>query len=229
MKQKLLLLLALFVCIQLKVQAQEVFDFNNQGGGKEVVDPFKGIVGPPYSLSIGLKGGLNLTGMTGNPAGVDMGAKMGTGFHAGAIANLHLGRKTESSKGGTGMWGIQAEALYSQLAIGTAGSNMTLNYFALPVLLKCYVESGLSIEAGPTFMALLSSSPDNMVVNGTSIALSGLKGGDIALSIGAGYELKSGLCFGARYNIGMSDLAGNMPCRTNVIQISLGYLFSVVK
>ena len=221
MKQKLLFFLVLFVCIQLKVQAQEEVI-----GLLGIEDDFPS---RSYTLSIGPKAGINLTGMTGNPTGINLDAQMGFGFHAGAMANLHLGRRTESSKGGTGMWAIQVEALYSQLTVGMADQDMKLDYFALPVLLKCYINPRLNIEAGPTFMALLSSSPDNLVADGASIAIANLKGGDMALSIGAGYEFKNGLNIGARYNIGMSDLAGNMPCKTNVFQISLGWMFNVIK
>ena len=228
MKQNLLIFLLLFICVQQKVQAQgeEIIDLSNVGtvGFLDFPD-----VDRSYNLSVGPKAGLNLASMNGNPVGVNMDAQMGIGFHVGVAANLHLGRRTESSKGGTGMWGMQAEALFSQLTVGTADKDMTLSYFAMPILAKCYINPRLSIEAGPVFMALMSTSPDNLVVDEASIAVSELKGGDIAFAIGAGYESKSGLNIAARYNLGMSDLAGNMPCKVSTFQISLAWMFSVVK
>ncbi len=212
MRKKLVLLLILFVAC--KLSAQEVIDLD---------------INRSYTISIGPKAGVNATTLSGNPVGVDMDAQMGYGFHAGLAANLHLGRHTESSKGGTGKFGLRLEALYSQLAVKIGDNDLKMDYLAVPLLAEYYFTPRLNFEIGPTFMSMLKSSPDNMVVDGASIATSQLKGNDVLLSVGAGYEFKNGLTANLRYNVDFTELAGNMPCKNNVLQVSIGWLFKIAQ
>lgn len=183
-----------------------------------------------YRISIGPKVGVNFSTMSGNPDGVDMGAKMGIGFHGGAVLNAHFGRRNSVGSGGTGMFGLQVEALYSQHTIKTDGSdNLSLSYFEVPVLFQFYPIADFCIEVGPTIAGTLGRSPDELVFTNATLGTKDLKGYDVKLSVGAMYRVKNGFTVGARYNLGTSDLAGNLPCKISAFQVSLGWMFNIIK
>jgi hypothetical protein len=181
-----------------------------------------------YVISIGPKVGANLSTMS-ELDGMDLGFKSGIGFNGGIAANIHFGRRTESSKAGTGWFGIQMEALYSQRVVKSDFDDIKLSYFEVPVLAQCYITPNISVEVGPTVAGTLSSSPDYIQSDNTSIATGEIKGFDVMLTAGLAYKHKGGFTASARYNIGTSDLAGNFPCKMNMLTISVGWLFSVVK
>jgi hypothetical protein len=184
-----------------------------------------------YKICMGPVVGVNYSTLSGNPDGIDMGAKGSTGFHGGIAANIHFGRNNGTGKGGTGLFGIQMEALYSQHTIKTDGSdNLELSFIEVPVLAQFYVYKGLSLEVGPTFALNTSSKPDNLSFSNIGgFATKNLKANDVRLTFGAQYSLNCGLNFAARYNLGNSDIAGNMPCKVNALQISIGWMFTVAK
>ena len=183
-----------------------------------------------YRISIGPKVGVNFSTMSGNPAGGDMGAKMGVGFHGGAVLNAHFGRKSESSAGGTGMFGVQLEALYDQHVIKTEGSdNLSMSYFEVPLMLQFYPIPDFCIEVGPTVAGTIGRSPDELVFTNLSLGTKDLQGYDVKISVGAQYRMKNGFTMSARYNLGTSDLAGNLPCKISAFQVSLGWMFNIVK
>lgn len=218
MKKNFILLALLTCAINLFAQEKsESISFN---------DP---IPTRPYNISVGPKIGVNMSSMSGNPEGIDMGAKSGTGFNGGLAANIHFGRRTEASKGGTGLFGAQIEAMYSQNKIKTSSDDLTLNYLEVPVLLQYYIMPNLNIEVGPTFASVIGRSPDRLDFDKAIIYTKELKGFDVKLSAGIGYRFKCGLTTNARYNLGTSDLAGNLPCKVSTFQVSLGWMFKIVK
>jgi hypothetical protein len=58
-----------------------------------------------------------------------------------------------------------------------------------------------------------------------------LKGIDFGVNFGIGYKMESGLNFGARYNLGLTDAndnpdeLGDSSFKNSVIQVSVGYFF----
>src|SRR5574344_1273683 len=184
-----------------------------------------------YKICVGPVAGINYSTLSGNPDGIDMGAKGSVGFHGGLAANIHFGRNGGTGKGGTGLFGIQMEALYSQHAIKTDGSDdLKLSYIEIPLLAQFYVYKGLSLEVGPTFALNTTSTPDNLSFTGKGgFATKDLKANDVRLTVGAQYALDCGLNFAARYNFGTSDIAGNRPCKVSALQVSIGWMFTVAK
>ncbi len=180
-------------------------------------------------LKLGPKVGVNFAHMS-KFQGADLEQGMGVGFNLGVAAQMHFGRK-RGADAGTGPLGVQLEVLYAQNSIKTSSKNIKLSYLEVPVLVKFFVLPNLSIEAGPTFCKLLSSSPDVISDKSkvVSIKTGDLKGGDVRLSIGANFETKMGLVLGARYNIGTSKLAGNFPCKVNDLSINAIWLFDIAK
>ena len=188
-----------------------------------------GPVAPPpknFALKFGLKAGVNLANISNGETNINFTPGMKADFHLGAVANLHLGYKNEGSPVGTGMFGLQPELLYSRQGFVVDKEAYSLNYLTLPVMIKCYVADGINIEAGPYISYLFGVSPNTTVIDNAQIKLSDIKGGlDAGVSIGVGYEMKMGLTAGARYMLGLSDMANNLAWKNNVITVSVGWLF----
>lgn len=109
---------------------------------------------------------------------------------------------------------------------------------------KYYVIEGLSVEAGPQVGFLMSAKgltyddvTDTYDEKGD--VKDGYKSIDVAFNIGAGYKLKNGIMFQARYSLGLTDVSEapsvvdpediftnvDYKEKNNVFQISVGYQF----
>lgn len=176
--------------------------------------------------SIGIKAGLNLANINNGQSGLDFSPGMKADFHAGAFLNLHFGYRNEGSPVGTGLFGLQPEVLYSRQGFIINDNAVNFDYITVPIMVKLYVTPDFNIEVGPYIGYLLSVSPNNTVISNAQISLSDLQGGmDAGISAGVGYEFKMGLTVGARYNYGLSDMAGNLAWKNNVIAVSVGWKF----
>ncbi|MDR1500459.1 MAG: PorT family protein [Tannerellaceae bacterium] len=176
--------------------------------------------------TFGVKAGLNLSSISNAGDDVDFSAGMKGDFMLGVTANFHFGSRDEGSPVGTGMFGLQPELLYSRQGFAYGGEAVNFDYIALPVMAKLYVSKGFNIEAGPRLAYLLGASPSTTVIEGSQIAVGELKGGiDLGVAFGAEYETTLGLTLGARYNLGLSDMADNLIWKNSVISLSLGWLF----
>ena len=174
---------------------------------------------------LGLKGGLNFANVDTN---FDTEAR--TGFHAGAIATIKLAK-----------FAVQPEIILSKQ--GTSfdfdGSDLESNYtyVNVPILAKLYLIGGLNLQAGPQFGFLASAKQDILDEAGNiedcREVKDQLKGTDISVGLGAGWDLPFGLTIDARYNLGLSDVSdqdGADDIKNQVFQISVGYrLISIGK
>ena len=177
------------------------------------------------AIKYGVKAGVNLSNMS-NDMTFDPEFSMGTGFHVGALVNFHWGQRTASSLPGTGLWGLQPELFFSNNVIKSKGGDIKLNYIKVPVMLKVYPLSALSIEIGPEFSYLISSSPETVDLDDATVKVGDCKGFNFGVGIGAAYELDFGLMIGARYSMNFTDLGKNLMWKNNSnIQISAGWLF----
>ena len=111
--------------------------------------------------------------------------------------------------------GLAVGALYS--AQGTKSDHVTWTpgYINVPVTLNYYVAQGLALKAGiqPGFMVDKDDMDD-------------AKTFDLSVPVGLSYEY-SNIVFDARYNIGVTKIADNVDHYNNVIQITVGYKFSL--
>ena len=177
------------------------------------------------AIKYGVKVGVNLSNMS-NDMTFDPEFSMGTGFHVGALVNFHWGQRTASSLPGTGLWGLQPELLYSNNVIKSKGGDIKLNYIKVPVMLKVYPLSALSIEIGPEFSYLISSSPETVDLDDATVKVGDCKGFNFGAGVGAAYEFDFGLAIGARYSMNFTDLGKNLMWKNSSnIQISAGWLF----
>ena len=81
----------------------------------------------------------------------------------------------------------------------------------------------MSLEAGPQIGFLLSAQKESTDVKNSFNTV------DFGVNFGLGYKLDNGLNFGARYNLGLSDI-NNIDGFTDknkngVFQLSVGYFF----
>ncbi len=185
-----------------------------------------------FRMYLGPVVGVNYSMLSGNPDNFDIGAKSDIAYQGGLAFSAHFGRKNGVGQGGTGIFGIYAAAKYALHSIKTDGSDkIKLSYMEIPLLAQLFVSKGLSIEAGPTFAIPMSSSPERIDFpnSSTSIMAKDIKGNDCRFTVGARYAANNGFNIAAHYNIGMSDLAGNLPCKMSVIEVSLGWMFNIIK
>ena len=187
------------------------------------------IVDSPYRIYLGPKAGVNFASMTGLSDEFGLNPKSGIGFQGGLAAGIHFGRRTPKAEGGTGRFGIQLEAMYSQRTIKTDYENLKLSYFEVPILAQYFVMPELCIELGPTICGTLNSSPEKIQSGNIVIQTEEIKGYDVMLTAGIGYKSKNGFTASARYNLGMSELAGNFNGKVSTVTVSVGWLFNLIK
>lgn len=167
-------------------------------------------------LKAGLKGGLNFP--SASSFGIDDANDKASGYHVGIFANFKLAA-----------FGIQPEALYSFTQFTDVSANdIELTYINIPVMLKFYPlpVAGLNIQAGPQF-GLLAGSVGRF--DSTQKISDTLKGSDLSVAVGAGFDAPFGLDIHARYVIGVSDnndiSSINESIRNTTFQVSVGYAF----
>lgn len=139
---------------------------------------------------------------------------------------------------------------------GIPEADLLINKLSVPVFVQLYPLSKVAsmntfyLEAGAEFALMLSSKPKSLTVSGTpgkypfisgadkynSITYnfdkdgSKLKSNDLRILVGAGYTIPgTGLDINARYYIGTSKLAENMPCKLSTAEISLAWMFNAGK
>ena len=181
--------------------------------------------GSQLAIKYGIKAGVNLSTMS-NSMEFDPGFGMGAGFRIGAVANFHWGQRTANSLPGTGWFGLQPEVMYSYQSVKSDGGNINMSYIQVPVMLKIYPLAALSVEVGPEFNYLISTSPKEITADGATIKVGDCKGFNMGVGVGAAYEFRMGLMVGARYSLGFTDMAKNLKWKNNGnVQVTLGWLF----
>ena len=177
------------------------------------------------NVRVGAKAGVNISDITGDDVDSFNGR---TSFHVGAIAEIPVSND----------FSVQPELMYSSQGSdyseeGGYDGKVKADYLNVPVIAKFYVAEGFSIEAGPQVGFLMSAKDeyDWAGDTGENDLKDYLKGIDFGLNFGLGYRLENGLNFGARYNLGLSDvndsedLDGGATYKNSVIQLSVGFFF----
>jgi len=171
---------------------------------------------PAGDFRFGFKGGYNLANIGGDVED----NKSLSGFHLGGFVEIPVSEK----------FAIQPEVLYSaqgakykETDFGVTYEWKTkLDYINIPVMAKYYVLDQLSIEAGPQFGFLVKAEADGEDYKEYT------KSFEFGLGIGASYYFTENFFAGARYNLGLSNIAkdsGDFKIHNNVLQVSVGYRF----
>jgi len=162
-------------------------------------------------VSLGLKGGLNFANL--DVSDLSGTYKNRTGYHLGAFALFKFTKI-----------GIQPEVIFSEQGseikdpqLGSFESNFS--YVNIPVIVKLYTVAGINLQAGPQFGFLTSANLGDESIKDE------LKGSDVSLALGVGWDLPFGLTIDGRYNLGLSDVSENSAneIKNQVWQVSVGY------
>ncbi|UOQ66780.1 porin family protein [Hymenobacter volaticus] len=179
-----------------------------------------GAVQAQSDVSLGLKAGGTLSSFSGKQATND---KNTFGFHGGAFANI----------GFTDLFAFQPEVIYSQKGAKYLSNDITtrLNYVDVPLAFHVNA-GGLFFEAGPQVGFLLAAK--RKTGNTSTDIKNDYNTVDFGYLFGLGYQRKSGLGIGLRYNGGFTNIEKSITSgpttvqnniRNNAFQLYLTYSF----
>ncbi len=186
-------------------------------------------------VKFGLKGGLNVSNFSGDTEGIDFKSRFG--FNAGGFVEIKFSEK----------FALQPEILYSTQGakvknfdldvdgIGTVNADVAFNlaYINVPVMFKYFAAEKFSLEAGPQ-IGFLVSAETKTKVEGYGSSKVDIKDNfesiDFGLNLGAGYDFTENLSVGARYNLGLANIAkteegDDSKVHNGVFSLSVGYKF----
>lgn len=221
---KKILLVCVGVIATMSAMAQVTVNRGDYSTKRQNESSFSESRSSAFMMKYGVKAGVNLTSMS-NDMSFDPGFGMGVGFRVGGFLNMRWGQRTENSLPGTGLWGVQPEILYSNQSVKTDAGDVKMNFIAIPLLLKIYPTTAFSIEVGPEFSYLLSTSPSTMAVDGAEIQVGDCKGLNVGITAGLAYDFDMGLTVGARYTYGLTDMGKNLKWKNSNVQVTLGWMF----
>lgn len=219
-----IILVGIGFAITMSAIAQVTVNRTGYGSVQEDETLFTEDINSTFVMKYGVKAALNMTSMS-NDMSFEPGFGTGVGFSVGGFLNMRWEQRSENSLPGTGFWGFQPEIMYSNEVVKSDAGNIKMNYIAVPLLLKLYPTAALSIEIGPEFLYLISTSPSTIAVDGAEINVGDCKGMNFGLAAGVAYDFRMGLTMGARYTYGFTDMAENLKWKSNNIQFSLGWMF----
>lgn len=182
-------------------------------------------------VKYGVKGGLNLSSLSGDTDGLDLKSKFG--FHAGGFVEIKFSEK----------FAIQPEVLYSTQ--GTRFDDMEVegyktktcfnfDYINVPVMFKYFAVEKFFIEAGPQIGFLTSAKArvkvDQLNIDNKEDIKENFESIDFGLNFGAGYEFTENIFASARYNLGLANIAkteagDDSKVHNGVFSVSVGYKF----
>ncbi|CAI8406228.1 MAG: Uncharacterised protein [Flavobacterium sp. SCGC AAA160-P02] len=183
-------------------------------------------------LKFGAKAGVNFASVTGSGA---VGFDGRTSFHFGITSEIEISEsfslQPELTYSGQGFTGGYTEIQTSDDTFVEGYLTGRLNYLNLPVMAKYYVNEAFSLEFGPQIGFLLNAKTEESYSGSTSITTDvtkSLKSTDFSVNFGAGYKIESGLNFGLRYNLGLTNFDADdddLYIKNGVFQVSVGYNF----
>lgn len=173
-------------------------------------------------VSVGAKGGLNVSNLSGIN---DM-----QGFKSSALLGVHLGGYATFNLGRN--FAIQPEVLFSTqgatLDLMGEEENLKLNFINIPVMIKFLTNKGLYLEAGPQIGFRAGD-----VKWGDENLSEEFKNTELSACLGLGFQpTKSAFGLGARYNLGLGKVAdledfdeNTVDVKSGVFQLSLYWRF----
>ena len=161
----------------------------------------------------GLKGGINIANLNDREVSP---TDSRTGLYLGGLAHIHLSHELA----------LQPEVVYSAQGAEYSDGTAKFDYINIPVVVQYMFDGGFRLETGPQLGFLASAKYKNN--NGVETdAKNSIKSTDFSWAFGASYITTSGLGFGARYNLGISNINAGSPYEvTNKVwQLGLFYQF----
>ena len=137
------------------------------------------------------------------------------GIHGGLFVNISLG----------GKWRLQPEAIYSgegqRYTVEESKRVIAIGYIQFPVLLQYQAAEKFYLECGPQLgiLAHASSRGDDIAKLNVKRSFNNTQAG---ISVGGGVEVKEGMRFYGRYQLGLTDVTlGEIKDQSRVIMIGL--------
>jgi hypothetical protein len=173
-------------------------------------------------ISVGAKGGLNLSNLSGVSDIEGLEANGLVGFHLGGFVTFNLGKN----------FAIQPEVMYStqgaKISDGTSEEDLKMNYVTIPVMVKILSNKGFYGELGPQIGFKAGD-----IKWGDENVSEDFESTDFSACFGLGFQpTKSPFGVGLRYNLGLgtvSDLEDldedNVDIKSGVFQLSLYWRF----
>lgn len=171
-------------------------------------------------IKIGIKAGINASTLNGD---MTDNSSMRNGLHFGLVSEIIL----------SDQFSFQPELLYSAQGLrydstpALSSSKSRYDYINVPLMVKYYAYDKLSVEFGPQVGFLINadnrSNAGNADIEDQNIV-------DFGMNLGLGYELKNGIFFQGRYNLGITNVNGadnkdTVKYTNSVFQVSVGVLF----
>lgn len=160
----------------------------------------------------GVRGGLNLTGMTDRPN-----SKIKAGGNIGAMAGYQF----------SSIIGLQIEAAYSFQGFFTGNisvsheptnSMICYDYIKVPIIAKFYLIKGLNFEVGASFNFLVSSLANSHRLHGMNVF-------DFSIPIGLAYRITRNIEVGLRYDISTIKVDPSVTGTNSVFSINAAWRF----
>ena len=180
-----------------------------------------------FNLDLGPKLGFGMSSPT-TPTLYNFDFHNGFCYHFGISANGRFAYRLSKNPHGLSRIGFGIEALFSGKTIKTDMDAMNMLSLEVPILVKFYFTSKISLEAGTTLVAPLKVNPEVLQIQNTVLNVGEMKAADAMLTFGAAYQVYSGLAFGLRCNIGTSKMAENLDSRTSTFLFTASYSFPIV-
>ncbi len=220
MKKTLLLFIILLGVLDTNVFAQ---NFNDIEDGI----PVTSYGGSKVFLRAGLTAGATMSKLS-TTSDLQKNFGFRPGFTAGGFFNIRFLSRNVRSTAETGILALQPEVRYTSIGGNSSDSNIGLSYLMIPVMLQVYPAANFYVEVGPAVGLNISHTPNNIVLSGVEYNLDKLKANDVAAVAGLGYYFGN-FGVGARYYMGFSELAKNMPWKNSWFEVGISYAFPLTK
>jgi len=185
----------------------------------------------PIFISAYAEGGWALSSFHSTDATSDPDFSSISGFNLGTGINLRFMKRDNRSKVKDGLFAIQAGIHYTKAGFSVNDDKVTGNYICIPISFQYYPVNNLYVEAGPEMCMNIGLSPSSAVIQGLNINLDNHKANDFKIGIGAGFihefENIGPIGISAKYLIGTSEFAENLPWKGNQLRISVFYRFGL--
>jgi hypothetical protein len=171
-----------------------------------------GVYSLQAQVSVGAKGGLNVSNLNGISDLDGFKSTALVGFHLGGYATFNLGRN----------FAIQPELLFSTQGstVDVIGEeeNLKMNFINIPVMIKFLTNKGVYLEAGPQIGFRAGD-----VTWGDENLNEDFKNSEFSACFGLGFQpTKSAFGVGARYNLGLGKVADLEDFDENTVDVKSG-------
>ncbi len=154
------------------------------------------------AISLGIKGGLNLSSLSIETATYQ------PGYQFGGFSKVMLSKKL----------GLQTEILFVNQNPRIDDQRVSISYIQIPILIRYNLNSFINLQAGPQYNMLLDTMDPSESMRGT------LQNKDLCLALGIGFDLPLGLSTSIRFINDFGNVGdGTGDISSDVVQLSASF------